>query len=304
MPSHVTFKSGVWRVTANLYRPTPKASLNRKKAAIVVGHPFGSVKEQTSGLYAERLSKEGFVTLAFDAAHYGESEGEPRYLEDPYQRVEDFKAAVTFLTTLDDVDPERIGVLGICAAGAYVSFAASTDVRMKAVAAVSSLEMGRFFRDGLGNTQSTDQLRQGLAHAAKQRNTEGAGGELEVAPIAPTSLDENAPQLYREGYDYYRTARAKHPRATSVFVTRSLELCASYDSYAFIHLISPRPLLLIAGTKADTMYYSEEAYLKAAEPKQLVRVEGATHMDLYDNEQYLPGVIEKLVDFMDKHLCD
>ncbi|KAJ5833261.1 alpha/beta-hydrolase [Penicillium riverlandense] len=303
MPSHVTFKSGVWRVSANLYQPASGASMDRKKAAIVVGHPFGSVKEQTSGLYAERLSKEGFVTLAFDAAHYGESEGEPRYLENPYQRVEDFKAAVTFLTTLEDVDPERIGVLGICASGAYVTCAASTDVRMKAVAAVSSLEMGRFFRDGLGNTQTVDQLRQGLAHAAKQRNIEGAGNDLELAPIAPTSLDQSAPQLYREGYDYYRTSRAKHPRATSVFVTRSLELCASYDSYAFIHLISPRPLLLIAGTKADTMYYSEEAYEKAAEPKQLLRVEGATHMDLYDNDKYLGDVIEKLAQFMDKNLC-
>ena len=277
--------------------------MNRNKAAIVVGHPFGSVKEQTSGLYAERLSKKGFITLAFDAAHYGESEDQPRYLETPYQRVEDFKAAVKFLTTLDDVDSDRIGVLGIYASGAYVTCAASTDVRMKAVAAASSLEMGRFFRDGLGNTQTVDQLCQGLAHSAEQRNIEGAGGDMEIARIAPTSLDEGAPQLYREGYDYYRTSRAKHPRATSVFVTRSLELCASYDSYAFIHLVSPGPLLLIAGTKADTMYYSEEAYEKAAEPKQLSRVEGATHMDLYDNDKYLGDVIKELAQFMDKNLC-
>lgn len=148
---------------------------------------MGGVKEQTASIYAEKLSKLGFVTLAFDAAYQGESEGTPRYLEDPFQRSEDVKSAVTYLSTLPEVDTERIGALGICASGGYVPYAAQTDLRIKAIAGISAADAGSIFRDGLGYTISTEDMKKNLVEAGKERIREAQGEFLRYDPVAPTA---------------------------------------------------------------------------------------------------------------------
>jgi fermentation-respiration switch protein FrsA (DUF1100 family) len=301
-PRPVKFPSNGITLAGNLYLP-PASSQNRRKAAIVVSHPFGGVKEQTAGRYAMLLADRGFITLAFDAAYQGESGGEPRYLEDPFQRVEDIKSAVTFLTTLSEVDPERIGALGICASGGYVPFAAQTDRRIKAVATVSAADVGLLFREGLGGGQSRQVLLQQLEQASQERTKEAKGQKprLEhIVPNNPSDTTKETPDLYREGTDYYRTSRAQHPNSVNWYIFRSVEFCTSYTSFALNDLISPHPILIVAGSKADTLYFSQLSYDKALEPKELFLIDGATHIDLYDKTD---PVVPKITAFLDKYLC-
>jgi hypothetical protein len=173
MPQSVNFFSQGLKIAANLY--LPQDASQKERAALVVSHPGGGCKEQTAGLYAEKLRQLGFIALTFDAAYQGASEGQPRYLEDPSQRAEDIKNAVTYLSTLPEVDPERIGALGICASGAYVSFAAQTDVRIKAAAGISSACFGRLFSEGLHNSNPPEALQQALVEAGKERIREANG---------------------------------------------------------------------------------------------------------------------------------
>jgi uncharacterized protein len=305
MSQSVTFDSKGIKVAANLFTPPTASSVSGKSPAIVVSHPFGGVKEQTAGLYAKLLAEKGFITLAFDAAYQGESGGEPRYLEDPYQRAEDVKNAVTFLSTRTDVDPNRIGALGICASGGYVPFAAQTDRRIKAVATISAADTGRLFREGLLGTPATlsrDSLIAGLEKAGKERTAEAKGEKPHLDHIVPNTMQEIPdiiPTLYQEGTNYYRTPRAQHQNSVNWYITRSLDMLATYSSYAFIDLISPHPLLMIAGSEADTLYFSKDAIEKAGEPKELFIVEGKSHIDLYDHTE---GVMPKLTEFMEKYL--
>lgn len=267
--------------------------------AIVVSHPFGGVKEQTAGLYAAELAARGFVTLAFDASYQGESEGLPRFLENPFARVEDIKNAVTFLTTSLEVDPEHIGALGICASGGYVPFAAQTDHRIKAIATVSALDIGAMFRDGLGGTQPPDVLDAMLDEAGAARTAEARGEPPRLDHIIPDTPEQAAaaPPMGREAYEYYRTPRGGHPRSTNWFVFRSIDHIAQYHSYDAIERISPRPLLMIAGTEADTAHFSRTAIARAHEPKELCWIDGAGHVDLYDKPEYVSVVADKLSDF-------
>ncbi|MFL1429604.1 MULTISPECIES: alpha/beta hydrolase [unclassified Nocardiopsis] len=284
---------------------TPDGHTGAPLAAVVVSHPGGGVKEQTASVYAELLARAGFAALVFDAAYQGESEGEPRGLENPFQRAEDVRAAVTYLTTREDIDPARIGAVGICASGGYVPFAAQTDHRIRAVATVSAVDIRSLLVEGLGRTQGPEVLRGMLDQAGALRTAEARGAApatLNWAPESPEGLEE-APTLYREAQDYYRTPRGGHRNSTNEWVVRSIDQIAQYDSYAMIGLISPRPLLMIAGSEADTAYFSREAIEKAHEPKELFLVEGATHIDLYDRDEYVSQAADRLTGFFGEHLA-
>ncbi|KPM46036.1 hypothetical protein AK830_g414 [Neonectria ditissima] len=212
-PQWVHFNSDGISIAAHLYVPATNSTGNTSRPAIVVGHPHGGVKEQTAGLYARQLAQRtGFITLAFDAAYQGESGGLPRYLEDPHQRADDVRNAVTYLTTLDAVDPERIGVLGVCASGGYVPFAAQTDKRMKAVATVSGIDLGTLYSEGFRNYDGPmlPNLDEQLAEANRRRTLEAKGAPPYLTRIFPQTAADVTPDLpvfYQESYDYYQTPR-------------------------------------------------------------------------------------------------
>ncbi|MFA3878621.1 alpha/beta hydrolase [Streptomyces sp. MMCC 100] len=302
MKTNVTFPSAGLNLAGILF--TPDSHTGAPLPAVVVSHPGGGVKEQTASTYAERLARQGYATLVFDAAYQGESEGTPRGLENPFQRAEDVRAAVTYLTTRDDVDPNRVGALGICASGGYVPFAAQTDHRIKAVATVSAVDIRSLLVEGLGRTQGPEVLQAMLDQAGALRTAEARGeapATLNWAPESPEGLEE-APVLYREAQDYYRTPRGGHCNSTNEWVLRSIDQIAQYDSYAMIGLIAPRPLLMIAGTAADTAYFSHEAVEKAGANAELFEIDGATHVDLYDKDEYVTPAVTKLTDFFGRHL--
>ncbi|MEU3626905.1 hypothetical protein BS329_40300 [Amycolatopsis coloradensis] len=302
MKTNVTFPSAGLALAGLLY--TPDDHTGAPLPAVVVSHPGGGVKEQTASIYAERLAREGYATLVFDAAYQGESEGLPRGLENPFQRAEDVRAAVTYLTTRDDIDLARIGALGICASGGYVPFAAQTDHRIKAVATVSAVDIRSLLVEGLGRTQSPEVLQAMLDQAGALRTAEVRGEAPAVqnwAPESPEGLEE-APTLYREAQDYYRTPRGGHTNSTNEWPLRSIDQIAQYDSYAMIKLIAPRPLLMIIGSDADTGYFSREAIEKADGPKELFVIDGATHVALYDQDEYVTPAVTKLTGFFGEHL--
>jgi len=298
-PSHDGLK-----IVANLYHPENHLP-GERRPALVTAHPIGGVKEQTAGLYSRKLAERGFITLAFDSTYQGESAGFPRFLEDPASRVEDIKCAVSYLSTLDDVDPNRIGGLGICAGGGYLPYAAQTDPRIKAVGTVSAVCAGSMFRDGLGGTQSRGALGALLEACSKSRTEEAQGKPAIVQRIVPETAAEITPETpvgYREAYEYYRTPRAQHPNSANWIVLSSFDRIVGYDSYEHLDLLAPRPLLMIAGTDADTRYFSEKGIGKAQGPKELFLINGATHVALYDKEQFVGPAVDKLSMFFDKWL--
>lgn len=298
----VTFPNGAIAMAGALHVPDDFDAA-RTYPAIVCVHPGGGVKEQTAGRYAERLAREGFVALAFDASFQGESGGEPRLLEDPNARVNDVLSAVDHLTTLGFVDPERIGVLGVCAGGGYAIHATMADRRIKAVGGVSSVNIGAMFRrgwDGRGDPAAALAL---LDMGADQRTREAAGGESAYVPFSPPSLDGVEERDMREAYDYYRTARAQHPNSPSRFTTASLTRLVGYDAFHLAELLLTRPLQLVAGERAGSLWYSQEILAKAASAeKHLHVVAGATHMSLYDDPAQMDETMGRLAPFYRTHL--
>jgi uncharacterized protein len=290
-------------IVANLFKP---AGFNAKRqyAAIVVTHPFGGVKEQTAGLYAQHLAEQGFITLAYDASYQGESGGQPRLMEVPAQRLDDISCAIDFLVEHPQVDAGRIGSLGICAGGGYALCNAATEMRVMAVAAVSTFNLGEARREGMGTISYEERMKR-LKDAADARSREARGEAIRLVPVVPdnaASFTVTTPQLYREGYDYYRTPRAQHPNSPNRYVFSSLPLQMAFFPFDQLDTISPRPLLVIAGSRADTRFWSEEVYQKAREPKELHIVEGATHMDMYDRPQFVTPAVAKLTAYFGSHL--
>lgn len=295
----VTFKNGNLKMVGNLYLP---ASMDdaKKYPAIVSTHPGGGVKEQTSGLYAQKLAEQGFVALAFDASHQGESEGQPRFLEDPAQRVEDIRCAVDYLTTISFVDPERIGALGICAGGGYTISAAQTEHRIKAVAVASAVSTGNS-KGWDGKTPLSERVKV-LEAVAKQRTAEANGAKPMYINYVPEKHDATTPPDLVEAYDYYRTPRAQHPNSPNLLLFTSLDKMMAFDAYANIETLLTQPFLVIVGSNAGSRWQGEEAYNRATSPKELFVVDSATHMDLYDIPKYVTQVVAKLKDFYGKNL--
>jgi hypothetical protein len=298
----VTFDSAGITLAGHLYLPDGAAG---PRPAIVVGHPGTGVKEQAAGLYAGRLAECGFVTLAFDAAYQGESGGEPRALEDPAHRIEDLKAAVSYLTTRPEADPDRIGILGICASGGYVLPATGSDHRIKAVATVSAVDIARQFRLGAEGTQDPAVFQGMLDAAANARTVAARGEEPPVLTLFPDTIEQARAlggEHGAEGFEYYRTPRAQHPRSANSLPWTSIDKIATFDAFALVPLIGQRHLLMIVGTKAVTAWMSIEAFQKATGPKEVHWIGGASHVDLYDQEQHVAPAIDKLAGFFTDNL--
>jgi uncharacterized protein len=301
----VDFDSAGISLAGHLY--LPDMASNGPRPAIVVGHPGSGVKEQAAGLYARRLAEQGFVSLAFDAAYQGESGGEPRGLEDPAHRVEDLKAAVSFLSTRAEVYIDHIGVLGICASGGYAVSATASDHRIKAVATVSGVDIARQFRLGADGTQDPAIFEGMLDAAAAARTAEAAGEGPASFPIFPDTVEQARAlggQHAVDGFEYYCTDRAQHPRSTKAFPWSSVDRMAAFDAFRFADLIAPRPILLIVGTKAVTSWMGIETYQRARGPKEVHWIDGASHVDLYDKEQFVGPAISKLSKFFAENLDD
>lgn len=300
----VSFMKTGLKIAALLFIPE-NFDENKKYPAIVVTHPGGGVKEQVASLYAWNLSKKGYVTIAFDASYHGESEGTPRYLEDPTSRVEDIRSAVDYLTTLPYVDRERIGAMGICAGGGYTMSAIQTDLRIKAAAGISSWNVGAWVRDGMPPKEPNAIMKDSLKQAAERRTKEANGEEIMYVGYVPNSPEEftaDTPVIMKEASEYYRTPRCAYPTSVNKMAVQSLDRLAAFDAFLYIDTVAPRPILLIVGSEADTKFYSDDAYARAKEPKELYVVNGATHVDLYDKPEFVPQVVEKLTEFFDKNI--
>lgn len=292
-------------VVGNLFIPKGLANTARSPA-IIVGHPMGAVKEQSSNLYAQKLAEQGFVTLALDLSFWGESEGSPRNAGLPDMYAEDFSAAVDYLGTRHFIDRQRVGVLGICGSGSFVISAAKIDPRMKAIATVSMYDMGAANRNGLKHSQTLEQRKQVIAAAAEQRYVEFTGGKIEYTGGTVQELNTDTHPIQREFFDFYRTPRGEFtPTSSSPQQSTRPTLSSNtkfMNFYPFVDIesISPRPMLFVAGENAHSREFSEEAFRLAGEPKELVIVPNAGHVDLYDRVNLIP--FAKLTQFFQTHL--
>lgn len=293
-------------ITGNLFTQTNRSS-SVNTSAIVVGHPMGATKEQSANLYATKLAEQGFVTVSLDLPHWGTSDGQPRNGVAPDEYAEAYSAAIDYLgTQVDSVDRERIGALGICGSGSFVISAAKIDSRIKAIATSSMYDMGAASRDGLQHSQSVEDRKEIIARASAARWAEAEGGEIEVDGGTPLELTEDTPAVGVEFFDFYRTSRgeftpegASPNRTTKPTVSSQVKF---HNFYPFndIDTISPRPLLFVSGDQAHSREFSEDAYAKAAEPKELVWIPGAGHVDLYDRVELIP--FDKFTDFFRANL--
>ncbi|MFP3595326.1 alpha/beta hydrolase [Chryseobacterium sp. SIMBA_029] len=302
----VSFKNQyAMEVVGHLFIPK-SFDLQKKYAAIIVGHPMGAVKEQSADVYAAHMAERGFITMAIDVSYWGESAGEPRNAVAPDIYSEDFSAAVDFLGTRSFVNRDKIGVIGVCGSGSFVISAAKIDPRMKAIATISMYDMGSASRNALQHSQSLEQRKKLIAEAAAQRYVEFTGGEIKYTGGTVHKLDENTHPIQREFYDFYRTPRGEYtPKNSSPELTTHPTLSSNtkfMNFYPFndIETISPRPLLFITGDQAHSKEFSEDAYQHAAEPKELYYVPNAGHVDLYDKVELIP--FEKLELFFKKNL--
>ena len=297
----VTFKNryGI-TLSADLYQPKNRAG--RRLAALAISGPFGAVKEQSSGLYAQTMAERGFIALAFDPSYTGESGGEPRNVASPDINTEDFSAAVDFLGLHPSVDRERIGVIGICGWGGMALNAVAVDKRVKAVAASTMYDMTRVMSRGYNDSVTLAQRTKMLEQLSRQRWQDAGKGTPAYGPVS-LELKGGEPQFVVEYADYYKTPRGFHPRAINSNASWTLTNPLSFMNMpllAYIKEIAPRPVLLIHGENAHSRYFSETAYAAAAEPKELLIIPGANHTDLYDRVDMIP--FDKLQSFFNQHL--
>lgn len=299
----VTYKIKDITIAANVYTPA-NYDPAKKYPAIVIAHPNGGVKEQTSGLYAQRLAEAGFITITADAAYQGASGGEPRHTDKPAYRIEDIHGMADFISQYKGVDAGSIGLLGICGGGGYSLKAAQSDKRFKAVATLSMFNSGEVRRNGFMNSQIST-IHERLKKASDARAQEVAGGKIIYAGVSSITDEEIAKtttDLYKEGFIYYYRTHA-HPNSTFLYTMSSLLDLMTWDANTNTDLID-QPLLMIAGSKADTKYMTDEVFEKAinAKTKELFLIDGATHIQTYWKPEYVLQAVNKLVKFYQTNL--
>jgi len=299
----VTYKLNGIIISANIYTPA-NYDPSKKYPAVVVAHPNGGVKEQVAGLYAQRLAENGYITIAADASYQGASGGEPRNVDKPANRIEDIRGMADFITQYAGVDANRLGLLGVCGGGGYSLKAAQTDKRFKAVATLSMFNTGLVRRNGfMDSGLSTIQER--LKQASEARALEAAGGQVRYAADTKTTdemADKMPYDLYREGHYYYNRTHA-HPNSTFRYTMSSLLDLMAFDAATNMDLIN-QPLLMMAGSKADSYYMTESAFNLATgtKEKELFLIPGATHIQTYYVPEYVAQAMSKLKEFFGKYL--
>lgn len=299
----VTFKNryGI-TLSGDLY--LPKNAGNEKLSALVISGPFGAVKQQSSGLYANEMAKRGFAVIAFDPSYTGESGGEPRNLASPEINTEDFSAAVDFIGLQKNVDRNKIGIIGICGFGGFALNATAVDKRVKAVATTSLYDMTRVMSKGYNDSVTPEQRTKTLEDLSQQRWKDAENGSpAKGSRNLPETLKGDEPQFVKEYFDYYRTPRGFHANSLNSngawLMTNPLSFM-NMPILTYVKEISPRPMLLIAGENAHSRYFSEDIYKSAAEPKELMIIPNAVHVDLYDKVDVIP--FDKLENFFTTNL--
>lgn len=281
------------KIAGNLFLPK-EMKVGERYPTIIVGHPMGAVKEQSADLYAVKMAERGFVTLSVDLPFWGGSDGEPRNAVSPDLYAETFSAAVDYLGTRQFIDRERIGVIGICGSGSFAISAAKIDPRLKAIATISMYDMGAASRNGLKHGLSLEQRKQIIAEAAEQRYAEFLGGETVLTGGTVHALTEKSSPIEREFYEFYRTPRGEFtpegatPQTTTHPTLTSNVKFMNFYPFNDIETISPRAMLFVTGSEAHSREFSEDAYRRAAEPKELYIVPEAGHVDLYDRVNLIP----------------
>jgi fermentation-respiration switch protein FrsA (DUF1100 family) len=294
----VSYKIKDINIVANVYTPA-NFDTAKKYPTIVIAHPNGGVKEQVAGLYAQRLANQGYITITADAAYQGGSGGTPRNVDKPANRIEDIHAMADFISQYQGVDVSKLGLLGICGGGGYALTAAQSDKRFKAVATVSMFNSGIVRRNGFMNSQVAT-IQERLQQASEARALEAAGKEIRYTAnvvITDEMADKMPFDLYREGHYYYNRTHA-HPNSKFGYTLSSLMDLMTFDASTNMDLIN-QPLLMIAGSKADSFYMTEDAFKKAtnAKNKELFQINGATHIQTYWKPEYVSQAVNKLKDF-------
>lgn len=297
----VTYKNryGI-TLAADMYMPK-NFDASRTYPALIVGSPYGGVKEQGAGIYAQNMAERGFITLAFDPSFNGYSGGEPRHLSSPDLFVEDFSASVDFMGTWPFIDRKRIGVIGMCGSGGFALSAAQVDRRIKAVATISMYDISRAQRMGWKDSYTEADRSKVLDQIAEQRYAEFEGNAPVLTPRgAPVGFDDNTDPISREFSEFYSTPRGYHHNSLTQFTMTSSMSMMNFSLLTHLTSISPRPILLVIGETAHSRYFSEDVYAQAAEPKELFVVPGAGHVDLYDRVNLIPW--DKLTSFFNTNL--
>lgn len=302
MKKNITFKNSIWNLAGILYLPDAFDE-NKQYPALVFANPGGSVKEQTPADYGEGLAKEGFIVLTFDACHQGESEGEPRLLDNPYERSEDIKCGVDFLMKLPYVDRERIGAIGQCAGAGFAIFATLTDRRIKAVCGLCCTNPGATTRQGWDGRRTIEENIKILDQIAIQRTAEVNGESVKYVHYVPEEEEINE-ATYPDmviGNQYYRK-EAKHPNSPNLFRFTGLANRITFDAYEFIPEYLDRPLLVVNGRESGSLWQSKRAYELSNGPKELWIVDGVGHFDFYNNPTCIKKAVNKIAEFFYKSL--